>query len=707
MIVSVNQNIDKLNVSDKYSLLFARAYQTLEKYDKKNGTKYLKDEAKHEDHTFHSIDEYFAHLAELASLDGTFMMLPLDEVPFAINANTRTITAPKMVVMQNDQNSEIVIFTIDRYFDYKDLDTANIYVQWTLPDGTEGATKVELKDLSIPGKIRFGWPLDSEITSQKGIVKFSVRFWNIGKIKDENGVERDTVVYSFNTLTSNLHISESLQPHLNEDYSVNSPKADGYFKKAIINSQLHTANMAIPLEPYFEEPGLELNEYESLSTVIVDGEPKETLTLMAQAINPDTGELSYEWQYAPAEDKMDGENILFAQGTWYSFEDKVDEEGNIIPGFNRYGGTVNYNHYEPVTLDDKDELVAGEKYYMLSGGDYVAYDGSTPRPQLYEKFTTYTVPDNEADGTIVPVTGRYKVTAVNTIKSTAAESTSQNTSAPVDSKTCYLVSPDNITFKANGDLEPTEIFPVDADGNPLSMDLTVNVKEDDSIAAKRSYTWFYRRSPLGEGEALVDDKGVLVKPDNADEPIVKDAADEGHKLNITEPGWYQVTVQSTLNRETKSQPSTCCKVTYKAVAPQVAPEEEGAVMPILAMAYGDIAVTKPQDNGVPRYYVNQNETATLDVKTILTVPSGYDSSLYSEGLTYTWGYQLKDQPFKYLTEKDVGDDKLIVDGLGTPALTIRQLEDGVAYTYKCVITNTVNGQSASCSLGDALSFIVD
>jgi hypothetical protein len=438
-----------------------------------------------------------------------------------------------------------------------------------------------MKDLSIPGKIRFGWPLDSEITSQKGTVKFSVRFWNVDKIKDENGIEKDAVVYSLNTLTSNLHISESLQPHLNEEYSVNSPIAEGFFKKAIINSQLHTENMAIPMNPRFDDPGLNLNAYESLFTVTEGDTTKETLTLMAQAVNSDTGELSYEWWYKPAEardfkDASDDTKVIasFNSETWYPFSDSVNDDGDVVYGFNIYGGTVNHNHYAPIVFeDDKEELVAGENYYMLSGGNYVVYDGSVPRPQLYEKFTTYTVPDNEADGTIVPVTGQYKVVATNSIKSRVEGSNSKNTSQPVSSRVCQLVSPDNIQFTKYGNLNEFEILPVDNEGKPLSMDLTVGVANDDSIAAKRTFTWARRSSALDRegGEELVDEKGVLLDPDTT---ITVDAADEGHKFNVTEPGWYQVTVNSTLNRETKTLTSQNCKVTNAVVAPELKSNDE-------------------------------------------------------------------------------------------------------------------------------------
>ena len=592
-------------------------------------------------------------------------MLPLDETPFAINANTRVISNPRITVMQNDQNSEIVMFTIDRYFDYKDLDTAYIYVQWTLPDGTEGASNIEMKDLSIPGKIRFGWPLDSEITSQKGIVKFSVRFWNMDKIKDKDGKEIDTVVYSFNTQTSSLTITESLQPQLNQECDVNSPVAEGFFKKAIINSQLHNQNIAIPLNPRFDEPGLNLNAYESLSTVAIGDTPADTLTLMAQAINSDTGVLNYEWWYKPAENSDDG---VFLSNTWYPFN-KI--EGEDIPNFAIYGGIVDNNVYKEVVLKD-DQLVIGENYYVKNGSDYVAYDGSLPRPVLYERFTTYTVPAAPAK-----VTGQYKVIATNTIQS--------NTSSGVSSRICQLVSPDAIEFTKNGNLGMSAYL--EEDGQTLSVSLV----RDDSIAAKRKYTWTRKSG----------DKDLPV----VDETIVVDGAQDGNSLKVTEPGWYQVQIDSTLNRETKSVKSAVCKVTNDALAPQ---KKNVELDQILTMDYGSEAKQQPVDaeSGIPTYLVGTGDIVTLDVVTQLTPPAGYDEELFSEALIYSWGRQRADDTFVYLTEKDMGENGVVVEGLNTPTLKVRCVENGVTYTYKCIITNVLNGQNASCSLNDALAFAV-
>lgn len=687
VIVSTNKNTnDGLYTSDKMNQLMARAYQLLESEN------LLRPEVQgegYEDKAFHNLDEFYGHMEELMTLDPTFMMLPLDEVPFAIDANTRTISNAKLAVMQNDQNAEIVTFTIDRYFDYKDLDTANIYIQWTLPDGTEGASAVEMKDLSIPEKIRFGWALDDKITSQEGTVKFSARFWNIDKIADENGNLQDMVVYSFNTKTASLTITKSLQPQLNEGVSVNSPLRDGFFKKAIINSRIHNENIALPADVYFTEPGLNLHNFASLSW---DPEAeKETLTLIAQAIAHDAGELEYKWEYKPAVDcEINGTQYL--SNTWYPFDTEIIDD-EIIPGFSAFGGSVNYADYQEVKLVD-NKLVPGEKYYMEKDGAMVAYDGSRPIPTLYEKFTTYTVPDNktDADGNevIVPVTGEYRVKATNKMGS--------NVSSVAETTTCQLVSPDEVVFTKNaagavtGDLDSTEIFPVDASGNDLDIDLSVAVVNDDSIAAQRTYTW----TRCSADPAVVE------------ETVVKSAAEEGHKFTATVPGWYQVVVKSMLNRETKELHSTVCKVASKTVAPQLVSEDPDiAAAQILTMSYGPEALSKNKDEkNIPQYYGSLGNEFVLDVTTALNAPEGYNAALYSENLSYSWGYQVQDGSFKMLTANDVGDGKLVVDGLGTNRLTVRILEDDKKYTYKCIITNIVNGESAACTQGEALAFAV-
>jgi hypothetical protein len=207
MIVSMNKN------PDKYVEIFAEAYEFLEKHGLVDGSK----------DTFNSLAEYYGHMADFFDKQNyRYVMLPLDEDPFAIDLNTRTINVPasfsKCASVQSDQLAETIVFVADRYFDYMDLANTNIYVQWTVPadakagrpNAIEGATRVEMVDLeTYPGQIRFAWPLNDAITQYAGNIKFAVRFFRIDNANE--------VIYSLNTLEATLVIKPALQPALNEN----------------------------------------------------------------------------------------------------------------------------------------------------------------------------------------------------------------------------------------------------------------------------------------------------------------------------------------------------------------------------------------------------------------------------------------------------------------------------------------------------------
>lgn len=649
MIVSVNQIVDNLSTADKYKQLFAKAYQALE--DKSVAIK-----TPHEDKAFHTLDEYFAHLADLYVIDPTYILLPLDETTFDIDANKRTIYNPNIVVMQNDQLAETILFTIDRFFDFKDLATADIYVQWTLPDGkTSGATRIELKDYeTIPGKIRFGWPLDTKVTSQKGKVQFSVRFWN----KDES----DVVVYSLNTLTSSLTINESLQPELTDDTLVDTPLNDGFFKKAIINSNILTENSAIPLNPRFEAPGLNLPASESLL--------ENKLTLTAQAITSDAGELSYKWYYKLVKEDADHPELI--PDTWYPYEpgeeevEVKDKEGNIktevkeLPGFKVYGGTV-ADSYERVEGDK----VAGESYYMLKGDDYVAYDGSDV--DIYERYTTYTVPEGD-----VPVTGQYKVVAVSKL--------GVNTSPAISSKVCQLVSPEDIVFTKNGDLKEAG-FLDDAGKLTLSVDVqgSSEVSKDE-----RSIAWY-----------------KSIKSSDSDSMSGIDLEYE-YSYEATEPGWYQARITAKRNREEKEAVSTICKVTKAPAIPTVTYDAD-----LITDGW-----SKESDGATPSLIVNAGDKVELGLIATIDVPNidgeAPARELYSESLDFQWQIKLKDQTEWVNIEPD---DNIKIDSnslTGKSTLTITAATEEIANgcTIGCTITNNLNGKSASISTNANLKFVL-
>ena len=585
-------------------------------------------------------------MEDLLTLDITYMMLPLDESPFAINANTRTITSPKIVILQNDQIAETVLFTIDRYFDYMDLNNAIIYVQWTLPSGKTGASKIEMRDIStVPGKIRFGWPLDSEVTSEVGVVKYSVRFWNKGFVtENEESVEK--VVYSFNTLTSSLTVSPSLQPEVNEDIDINAPVKDNIFKRAIRNSLITNEGVAIPVEPLFSDPGLDLPATASL-------DENDTLTLRAQATVGDTGHIEYEWYYKPA---VDLEDKGFNANTYYPFNSEIIDNGDgtttEVPGFSSLGGSV-VDEYKEVT--DLTQLVAGEQYYVEASETstgYAAYTGTTvpTTEKLYERYTTYTVPSGEAK-----VTGNYQVRATNFIK--------PNTSKPVSSNVCQLISPDDVVITA--DLPSSLII------ERASADLQVKLIKQTSSDTALSYSW---------------NKGT-------DSNIIDEEVETNTTgiYTVASPGWYQVTAAASLNRESKSAESKICKVTFEPVIP--------------AASYGEISKNKFNENWNGPMY--DDEIATLDLEIASVVPeayNGYSSELFSEQLTYTWTVQVDENPSRFLTNDDVGT--IIESGLGTPTLVVKNPAGLNRYTFKCIISNTLNGKTVTSSEAEALPFYV-
>lgn len=642
VIITINEKNANL-----YNALFAKAYQALKTASK------LKPEFENDEGRFLSLDDYFAHMSDLLALDVTYMMLPLDETAFAINANTRSISTPKIVTLQNDQIAETVVFTIDRFFDYMDLYNATIYVQWTLPSGKEGATLVEMKDIeSMPGKIRFGWPLDSEITSEVGQVKYSVRFWNKGVVK-ENNQDVEKVVYSFNTLTSSLNVSASLQPEITPDLDINAPHRSSIFAKAIRNSQ--ATSYPIPVNPTFGEPGLDLPLYASLA--------ENTLTLKAQAVVGDTGSVSYRWYYKPAVDTIaDGKS--FNHEVFYPFEDDADPD---LPGFEAFGGTVAIA-FEAVDYEAGEDLAADELYYTLIPGStpaaYQAYDNvkaPTDETVLYQKFTTYTVPSGEAK-----VTGEYVVRAVNTI--------GINHSNEEPSSVCRLVSPDDVALTT--DLNDAFIMPA-AGGN-----LKVEVNEQSSDDALVSFAWRKNITSASREEAA------------AANWLAHETTSVANS-NVTTPGWYDVTVSATLNREGKSATSKVCKVTFDPKVPAMAYEEdapfnEGDTVPTYSGASATLKVEHPYGVfATPEEYAAYNS---------------YAPELFSESLEYVWKITLQDQAERPLVQADI--DSGLIDALGNSSITI-STPARMPATVTCYVTNVLNGKVAVSDATNSLAFFID
>lgn len=153
-----------------------------------------------------NLESFFGYIQEIGELDKKFLRLPLDEPLFEIDANSRKITIPSDFTanglsVQGDHLAETVFFSIDRYFDYMDLNNCNIRINWKIGDASGQSVNFSKSVDAEPGKIIFGWPVAKDLTGKSGTLSFAVEFYT----------ERDNVIsYSLNTLISTINIKEGL-----------------------------------------------------------------------------------------------------------------------------------------------------------------------------------------------------------------------------------------------------------------------------------------------------------------------------------------------------------------------------------------------------------------------------------------------------------------------------------------------------------------
>ena len=153
-----------------------------------------------------NLESFFGYIQEIGELDKKFLRLPLDEPLFEIDANSRKITIPSDFAanglsVQGDHLAETVFFSIDRYFDYMDLNNCNIRINWKIGDISGQSVNFSKSVDAEPGKIIFGWPVAKDLTGKSGTLSFAVEFY----------IERDNVIsYSLNTLISTINIKEGL-----------------------------------------------------------------------------------------------------------------------------------------------------------------------------------------------------------------------------------------------------------------------------------------------------------------------------------------------------------------------------------------------------------------------------------------------------------------------------------------------------------------
>lgn len=555
-----------------------------------------------------------------------YMLLPLDEAPFTINANARTISIPaefaKCGAVKGDNYCEIATFVIDRYFDFKDLAEAQIAVQWVNANKEEGISHIQLIDLeSEEGKIRFGWPLVADITKYPGQVQFAVRFF----------IEDDDVAgkyhYLLNTQTFTLNVKDSLNvvdPKHEYENDINE------FKRFVSNS--NNPAYTTPVSPFFTtiNGGIDLPKYGAVSLT------DNTLTLEAQAVAADLGDITYKWFYIPSGSE---EKRELTDGVVYELEA--------------------LKHVKVEEIPEKKGL---DKYWVKTGSDeadsYELYNGEWPPvegTELYEVITSLKMVDSTED-----VVGEYWVEAINTIRGTATIANSTN---PVPSTHCIVPAPNKIVYVK--DLKAHQ-FAVVENGKPAQVTLAIELKADGNNPAV-SYVW---------SKSVTGVNGVYTVIDGADGPT----------YTATEAGWYKVEPKAQLNRKVEEKPSAICKVTKYPEAPVI------TEMSYKMKEATEYTVLDKDDTMLDVYKFG--DLITLHIDTDLDNAPAL--GLLSEELHYKWYVQESDTELaRPLTEADCGANGLLEEGtvLDRKEITVRCVKDGSAYTYFCEITNHIQDKS--------------
>lgn len=462
-----------------------------------------------------SLEEYFAWIEELGQKNKRYTKLPLDEPHFIINPETRAIIIPSEfkkngISVQGDELSEVVYFEVDRFYDYKDLNTSNIYIQWELPKGSNGpevgVSTEHIRDIeSKPGKLIFGWALSNKITKNAGALKFSVRFYD--EMEDVNN--KKILGYSLSTLTASVNILPSIGIDITSIKEEQIDRCSDNLIQRLENAQVVGGVAAA--QPEYVEYDLDQLEY--------DLDDNEEVVLRVMAKSKDTGTISYKWKKISIDADNKATNEIKSMTSEFNMVEIDEEEYDALP----FGSVGIY-------------ALNGEKYDLITSKP----DAETLKNmKLYYKVSVCKVP-NEKDEKVV---GYYYAIASNRVSNSVNEK---------ESKKAFFPYPTDVAIAT--DVADKYILGKE----PADSVLTVGLAEAaDTEKCTFTYQWYKNNNyvlDFNEEEASWDKieengTGKTYKPEN--------------------PGRYKVIVTKTRNKENTDTTSSICRVTNMPIAPVV------------------------------------------------------------------------------------------------------------------------------------------
>lgn len=351
---------------------------------------------------------------------GKFLLMPLDEPLFEIDANKRVINVPSEFIkngigVRGDHMAETLYFKIDRYFDHQDLfNVDEIIINWQFrPANASRNAEIEMHtslafapdEEYIPGYVVFGWVIDNQMTLSKGTLSFSVAF-----VKKEG----DRYVYALNTTIASVNVNDSL--YLQDPSILESLKRPVF--ERLVNSRYTPDGIEPVKDPVWrtgkededEEGNRVLRGLESFMNFNLEADGTEQDQIILQAVGSvptqDSVDISYQWS-----------------GSSFATGESFDEVTN--------------NAY--VLSADKTSPVDGIAYYMNTDTGYVLLS-DTSDPTKEEAFKDAEMNKYELGSNLVVTEGgRYMVTMQANRETAQGDGTSIiSRSNPIESIVCII-----------------------------------------------------------------------------------------------------------------------------------------------------------------------------------------------------------------------------------------------------------------------------
>lgn len=378
-----------------------------------------------------SLESYYANLIAISKLTtrkdvpGKYLLVaPADEPYFEIDANTRTITVPPHfkkngIGVQGDDEAELIVFKINRYFDYMDFMETKISINWNftqagqrLPMYTDIQSQEAFApdDMLEPGYVVFGFFIKKDMTPSKGTLSFSVTCYR------ENAGD---IVYSFNTQTANVSVNEGL---MLEDPS----KVENVANKMLsrLSDSAYTPETIAPIQTpewklgAIDEENKVLGLPEKMNfNIDNNGIEEDNLEIVTQAYTPGLATMKYTWYSIPENGNVEvirDSEVVTSPSDYFVSQDEAydenstyylkDDNGHIVTT------PITEEEYNQAKEDNKQIFELGSTYKAKGAGRYqVVAQGESITVQNGANIRTVSEPV-ESNVCLVPPAAKPVVT---------------------------------------------------------------------------------------------------------------------------------------------------------------------------------------------------------------------------------------------------------------------------------------------------------